>query len=271
MPPATPHHLIAPRPLNPAALATFWVSVLFLPGLLLIGILQHLVDDHETQLRHEFRGRLIREVPLFVRDLRPESYIERYQKKLFPLLDRQNSPDTFVSAWKAATGFAPVRMFHAGPDLAAVTIRPSPDRDPANRPPPARVIAAWLQDLAGMGHRRRLAGDQPGRGGILPSKTTSKLLIEYFGLPFPPEFIADAPMALFSTKHHGEILYFTLHLDADSHAPDAAIRSGCLLVFRDRDISRGRALRDACRLGRSRGLLRMTRWRPRRYTSLVDS
>jgi len=52
--------LITSRLLKPAALSAFWISVFFLPG-----IIQTVVSNHESELRHEFRERLIQELKLF--------------------------------------------------------------------------------------------------------------------------------------------------------------------------------------------------------------
>ncbi|HQG27032.1 MAG TPA: hypothetical protein PLY73_00635, partial [Candidatus Ozemobacteraceae bacterium] len=155
-------HLITPRRYSPASLFAFWASVFFLPGLLIVGLIQTVVRDHEQQLRHVARGRLIQQLRLFERELDPSFYIESVATRILANLgarsrqgretDVSSRLASFQAAWRAETGALPLMTVFGGEDLSTVTVAQSDSRIR----PPLRIVSAWFRGLAGMEQRKRV-------------------------------------------------------------------------------------------------------------------
>lgn len=271
-------HTLAPRRYSPAALIAFWVSVFFLPGALLLGIIQTVVRDHEQELRHVSRGRLLQELRLFARDLSPVSSLEtHFSNTLAKLAHHPNQPpetdiqkriDAFQAAWRAETGSLPFLFVTGGPDLASVALSVADSRI---RPPPARIVSAWFRGLAGMEHRRTLRNDSAVIGGTVPHKILDNLMNGFLGFKNSVSCIPGKPVAIFSRRNNGETMYLLLHLDMISNAIDSPVSGGTLLIIRERDISKRRMVRNAEFAVREPGIIRKLVRRPRRVTTLTST
>ena len=271
-------HAITPRGYSPAVLFVFWVSIFFLPGVLIIGLIQTVVFDHEQELRHAARGRLIQQIRLFARELDPTFYIESITSNILAKIgkpsrqgskpDFQRRGEMFRAAWRAKTGSLPFMTVFGGQDLASISVTLSDDRI---RPPPLRIVSAWFHGLAGMDGRKRLLGARLPLASGVPFKTASKLMNEFFGIRSDILPTQGRATAFFSTKNFGETIYVLLLLGIETPLSDAPAENGCILIFRESDITKRGILRHAASLSPEKGIARKTVSRPRRMASLTAS
>lgn len=271
-------HSITPRRHSPAALFAFWVSVFFIPGLLIIGLIQTVAADHEQQLRHVARGRLIQQIRLFARELEQSFYIESLTSKILARLGASSLPgcetdvhrraEMFQAAWRDETGSFPFMCVFGSRDLTSFA---STISDARIRPPPSRIVSAWFRGMAGMESRRHLlVPGSPITSGV-PAKIASKLMNDFLGIRSDIAPIQGRATTLFSTKNFGETMYFLLHLDTKTNLPDDPVEGGCILIIRDSDITKRGLLHHATSLSAERGIVRKMVSRPRSMSSLVGS
>nr|MBP7634808.1 hypothetical protein [Candidatus Ozemobacteraceae bacterium] len=271
-------HSITPRKHSPAALFAFWVSVFFLPGVLIVGLIQTVAADHERQLRHAARGRLIQHIRLFERELDPAFYIESVTNRIIANLNKgtRKAPGTnflsqaapFLAAWQAETGTLPYMAVFGNEDLASISVSLS---DNTRLRPPLRIVSAWFRGLAGMDRRTRLRRADPAGMTGVPFRTASKLMNEFLGLRTDIDASPGKAVPLFSTRRFGETIFVFLLLDTVSNQPDSPLSGGIILLVRERDISKHRLFRHAAALTSERGVTRRTVCRPRRVYSLTAS